>query len=161
MQDLDKLYEDYAQGVYKFLVKLSGNQDLAEELTQETFYKAMKNIDKFKGNCKLYVWLCQIAKNEYINYSKKKERKNISLDKTKEEGIDDCFEIIFDNDQAKQIHKALHKVDEPYKEVFSLRIFAQLPFSDIAELFEKSESWARVTFFRAKQKIIKLLEEEQ
>lgn len=160
MQDLEKLYEEYALGVYKFLLKLSGSKSVAEDLTQETFYKAMLSIDKFKGNCKLYVWLCQIAKNEYINYCKKSERKNKSLETTSDKDSKDYFEQIYDTQQSKQIHKALHIIGEPYKEVFSLRVFAELSFKDIAELFNKSDSWARVTFFRAKQKIIELIEED-
>lgn len=159
LKEFENIYGEYAIGVYKFLLKLSGNHTIAEELTQETFYKAMKNIDSFKGTCKLYVWLCQIAKNEYINYQKKSERKNVHLDATNKTDDGNCFEQIFESGQIKEIHKALHKLDEPYKEVFSLRVFAELPFSDIAQLFNKSDSWARVTFFRAKERIIKILKE--
>lgn len=159
MHDFEQIYSEYAVGVYKFLLKLSGSHTIAEELTQETFYKALKNINTFKGTCRVYVWLCQIAKNEYINYQKKSERKNIELDSATAIDIDNCFEKIFENEQIKEIHKALHFIEEPYKEVFTLRVFAQLPFADIAQLFGKSDSWARVTFFRAKEKIINLLEE--
>ena len=159
MNEFEQIYSEYAQGVYKFLLKLSGNHTIAEELTQETFYKALKSINSFKGTCKMYVWLCQIAKNEYINYQKKCENKNTSLDGQSHANKDDCFEQIFESGQIREIHKILHKLDEPYKEVFSLRVFAQLPFLDIAQLFGKSESWARVTFFRAKEKIIKMLKE--
>lgn len=160
MQDLEQIYKEHSLGVYKFLLKLSGNRTVAEELTQETFYKAVKNIDSFRGTCKLYVWLCQIAKNEYISYLKKREHKNLTINEDCFANQSEDFEKIFEDEQIIYIHKALHIIDEPYKEVFSLRVFAELSFVEIANLFGKSDSWARVTYFRAKEKILNKLKEE-
>lgn len=158
--NMEKIYEEYFLGVYKFVLKMCSNPQVAEEIAQETFYKAMLNIHKFQGNCKLYVWLCQIAKNEYLNYVNKRENKNVSLDKASNHGKLDCFDKIFEDEQVKEIYKALHKIDEPFKEVFLLRVFAQLPFAEIGALFDKSDNWARVAFFRAKKKITREMEEQ-
>lgn len=128
---------------------------MAEELTQQTFFKALKSIDKFEGKCKLYVWLCQIAKNSYLAYLNKHKRL-IHTDEIAEESTEreESFEAkLLISESSLEIHKVLHNLEEPYKEVFSLRIFGELSFIQIGEIFGKSESWARVTFFRAKLKI--------
>lgn len=153
MEKFEDIYEKYFSDVYKYVLSLSKNNHIAEEITQETFFKALKNIDKFKGNCKMRVWLCQIAKNTYYSYYKKN---NISEINDLEYMQDSIEQRLIDSDMAFQLHKVLHNMSEPYKEVFSLRMFGELSFAQIGELFSKSESWARVTFHRAK---IKLQEE--
>lgn len=153
MTDFEQIYSDYFMDVYKYAFSLCRNDKIAEDITQETFLKALKSIDGFKGNCKLQVWLCQIAKNTYFSlYGKgKKDKKNQESDWKIEAG---SFESrLINKESAFEIHKALHKMDEPYKEVFSLRMFGELSFAQIAELFSKTESWARVTFHRAKLKL--------
>ena len=161
MQDFDEIYRLYSQPVYRFVLKLCGNTEIAEEIMQETFYKAVRYSDRFNGRWKGVTWLCTIARNEYINFTKKKENSNISTDDFSYYGdsfnIEDMFE---DREQALGIHKAMHALDEPYKEIFSLRVMGELSFRDIGGLFERSENWARVNFFRAKQKIIELLKED-
>ncbi|CUX55027.1 RNA polymerase sigma factor YlaC [Clostridium sp. C105KSO15] len=131
---------------------------IAEEITQETFFKALKNIDKFDGKCKLYVWLCQIAKNTFFTYRKKEkyhedltEVENILVESTIEQSL-------LSKESVFNIHKELHSLDEPYKEVFMLRVFGDLSFSQIGSLFEKTESWARVTYHRAKMKLKERME---
>jgi RNA polymerase sigma-70 factor (ECF subfamily) len=137
---------------------LSRNEKIAEEITQETFFKALKNIDKFKGNCKLNVWLCQIAKNTYFTYLDKQKRFDTDdIPETSENRIE---EMIINKEETFRLHKVLHRLEEPYKEVFTLRVFGELSFKQISELFEKTESWVRVTFYRAKHKIQDLLKEE-
>ncbi len=153
MTDFGKIYTEYFSDVYKYMLTLCRNEAIAEEVTQETFFKAMQHIERFNGSCKLYVWLCQIAKNTYLSYVKKRkhlasdtaiERQDITLDLEKN---------FLDKDATKQLHLLLHNMREPYKEVFTLRIFGELPFSQIGELFGKTDSWARLIFYRAKKQL--------
>ena len=156
--DFEQIYKEYFSIVYRFILSLSLHPEIAEEITQDTFFKALKNIDKFRGETSIRVWLCQIAKNEYFDYLKK-QRKSVILD----DNYEDDFSIeneLFQMTDVKEIHKALHKLKEPYKEVFSLRVFGELSFSYIAELFGKSVSWAKVTYHRAKQMIRKDIEND-
>lgn len=151
--ELEEIYSEYFKDVYRYVLCLSKNESIAEDITQETFFKALKKIDSFKGNCKMSVWLCQIAKNLYFSYLKK-ERNNFE----RVEDITDAFDIGFeqklvDDESAFEIHKLLHNLEEPYKEVFTLRFFGDLSFLKIAELFGKTESWARVTYHRARIKL--------
>lgn len=151
MTDFEAIYELYFKDVYRYALSLAKNETLAEEITQETFFKALKSIDRFDGRCRLYVWLCQIAKNTYLNLLKK-ERKHRQFAETDESP--ENIELDFVNQEsALEIHRILHRLEEPYKEVFSLRTFGELSFLQIAALFGKTESWARVTYYRAKCKI--------
>ena len=152
MEDFDKLYTQYFSEVYKYVLSLCHDPLLAEELTQEAFFKALKRIDAFHENCKISTWLCEIAKNTFYNYARKHSRQaEYSLDRIlSEENIEERFA---DRETAYAIHKVLHKLKEPYKEVFWLRTFGELSFAQIGSLFGKSESWARVTYYRAKIKI--------
>lgn len=149
MQDFDKIYAEYFSEVYKFVLTLCQNSVLAEEITQEVFFKALKNIESFKGECKLSTWLCRIAKNTFYDYAKKNNRQvDYPLEIIiSDENIEDKFA---DKETAYSIHKVLHKLNEPYKEVFWLRTFGELSFAQIGSLFDKTESWARVTYYRAK-----------
>ena len=149
MEDFDKIYAEYYSEVYKFVLTLCQNPTLAEEITQESFFKALKSIDSFNGNCKLSTWLCKIARNTFYSYTKKHDRQvDYPLDAIlSDENIEEQFA---DKEIAYAIHKVLHKLNEPYKEVFWLRIFGELSFAQIGALFEKTESWARVTYYRAK-----------
>ena len=150
--DFSEVYERYFQDVYKYALSLSRDAHVAEEVTQETFFKALKNIDSFRGQCKLYVWLCQIAKNTYFTYAGK-QIQNPYQDEQLTDADSGLEEKFLQSESAFEIHKALHRLEEPYKEVFSLRVMGQLPFKQIGELFGKTESWARVTYHRAKMKI--------
>lgn len=159
MTEFEHIYNQYFREVYSFVLLLSRNEKIAEEITQETFFKALKSIDSFKGNCKLNVWLCQIAKNTYFTYLNKQKR--ISTEEMAEQASEHTIEEKMQNkEEAFRLHKVLHHLEEPYKEVFTLRVFGELSFKQISELFEKTESWARVTFHRAKGKIHDLLREE-
>ena len=149
MEDFDKIYAEYYSEVYKFVLTLCQNPTLAEEITQDSFFKALKSIDSFNGDCKLSTWLCKIARNTFYSYTKKHNRQvDYPLDAIlSDENIEEQFA---DKEIAYAIHKVLHKLNEPYKEVFWLRIFGELSFAQIGALFEKTESWARVTYYRAK-----------
>ena len=153
MADFNEIYSLYFKDVYKYVLSISRDEMIAEEITQETFFKALKNIDKFDGKCRLYVWLCQIAKNTFFTY-KKKERYHEDLTEAEDILADSTFEqSLLSKESVYKIHKELHRLGEPYKEVFMLRVFGDLSFSQIGSLFEKTESWARVTFHRAKMKL--------
>lgn len=159
MAEFESIYSEYFRDVYLFVLSLSRNEKVAEEITQETFFKALKSIDKFNGNCKINVWLCQIAKNTYFTYLDKQKRYDADDigGKTSENSIE---AMILSKEETFRIHEVLHCLVEPYKEVFTLRVFGELSFKQISQLFEKTESWARVTFHRAKQKIQSMLKEE-
>lgn len=158
--EFERIYNQYFRDVYSFVLSLSRNEQIAEEITQETFFKALKSIDKFKGNCKMNVWLCQIAKNTYFTYHDKQKR--FSTDDIPEEiGENSIESMIVNKEETFRLHKVLHHLKDPYKEVFTLRVFGELSFKQISQLFEKTESWARVTFHRAKGKIQDILKEEQ
>ncbi|WP_066638585.1 RNA polymerase sigma factor [Desulfolucanica intricata] len=159
-EEFESIYNQYFRDVYSFVLSLSRNETVAEEITQETFFKALKSIDRFKGNCKINVWLCQIAKNTYFSYLDKQKRFNTGDIISKKASEISIEETLLNKEETFRIHKALHYLDEPYKEVFTLRVFGELSFSQISQLFEKTESWARVTFHRAKRKIQDLLKEE-
>lgn len=153
MTDFQEVYTLYFQEVYRYALSLCRNESIAEEITQETFYKALGKLDSFDSKCKISVWLCQIAKNTYISICRKAKHLNPNADIYLFQNIEDLEEILFDKETAFAIHKVLHALDEPYKEVFSLRTFGELSYKQIAELFGKTESWARVTYHRAKLRI--------
>ena len=153
MPDFEQIYKEYFSDVYKYVLSLSRNESIAEEVTQETFFKAMRQIDKFKGNCKLYVWLCQIAKNTYYGMAKKHNRYSSDADADLTEAKTDIETEYLDRESANHLHILLHNLNDPYKEVFTLRIFGELPFLQIGELFGKTDSWARLIFYRAKKQL--------
>ncbi len=150
MTEFQEVYDLYFKDVYKYALSLSRNETVAEEITQETFFKALKSIDSFRGQCKLYVWLCQIAKNTYFTYHQKEQRTPLAQDAATDSSPEDN---LLNRESAFEIHRILHHLPEPYREVFSLRVFGELSFRQIGELFEKTESWARVTYHRARLKI--------
>lgn len=159
MTDIEKIYADYFETVYRYVLSLSRDTSVADEITQETFFRALKKLKDFKGQCKLSVWLCQIAKNCYFTYVEK-EKKKSSISEEEVSAMKSLEEAFTDKETALQIHQILHDLAEPYKEVFSLRTFGELSFREIGDLFEKSESWARVTCHRAKLQIRQRLEEK-
>lgn len=155
MPDFEEVYRLYFADVYKYILALSRDETAAEEITQETFFRALSSIGGFRGDCQLRVWLCQIARNQYMSLCRERRRFRDSAEAA-DGGIEEGFA---DRDTAKQLHALLHALPEPYKEVFSLRTFGELSFARIGELFQKSESWARVTYFRARQKLKEGLDE--
>lgn len=155
MQDFEQVYRTYFTDVYRFVLSLSRNESIAEEVTQQAFFKALQAIGGFRGECRLYVWLCQIAKNEYYTWLRK-NRGGEPLD----DRVEDLEQKLLRRETAFVVHKALHALPEPYKEVFSLRLFGELPFAQIGQLFGKTESWARVTYHRARRKLKEELRDE-
>ena len=156
--EFEQIYTTYFRDVYLYIRKMSNDEHIAEEITSETFFKAMKSIDNFRGDCDIRVWLCQIAKNCYYSYIKKANRTEcIDNVEIAEQGVS-FEEQLFRHDTAIQIQKILHDVPEPYKEVFMWRVYAELSFKQIGQIFGKSENWACVTYHRARNKIKEKLE---
>lgn len=154
MEDFEAIYIRYFNSVYKYVFSLCRNETIAEDMTQEAFYKAMEHMDDFDGKCKLYVWLCQIAKNTFYTYAKRQSRFAADADAAiPEQEAPDLERSLMDQETAWELHKKLHQLREPHKEVFSLRVFGELSFSQIGELFGRTESWARVVFYRAKKEL--------
>ena len=152
MPDFEEIYQTYFADVYRYILALSRDAHTAEEVTQETFFRALASIDQFRGDCQLRVWLCQIAKNTYFTLLKKRKR---TSPPPPEDWADpqDLEQRFGDREEALQIHRVLHTLPDPYREVFWLRTFGELSFAQIGGLFEKTESWARVTYHRARMKI--------
>lgn len=156
MQNIEKVYKEYSNTVFKYLFCLTGKEETAEDLTQETFAIAIKEIGKFRGDCKISVWLCQIAKHLwYKELKKRKKNINVSINDLNEELTTDesIEEIICDKEDKLKLFKSMQKLDEKSKEVMYLRLIGNLNFTEIGEVLGKTPNWARVTFYRAKQKI--------
>ncbi len=155
MSAFQKVYETYAQPVYRFLLTLSGSEDLAEELLQETFYQAFQHIDRFEGRCNLYTWLCQIGKNAWIKECRRKQRySDLSWDELNLPSITPSLEeSAITKDEYRRVHKAIQGLDEPYRDVFILHAIGGVSLKEISVIYGKSESWARVSYYRAKHKI--------
>ena len=161
MEDFDAVFRAYYDDVFRFLRGLPASETLAEELTQETFFRAFRSIDDYRGESELRVWLCSIARNLY--YSHLRKEKHLTGNEIPEDYIADSAdltELIADKEIALRLHRVLHSIREPYKEVFSLRVFGELSFCEIGDLFDKNEHWACVTFHRAKAMINKQIKEE-
>lgn len=164
MTEFEEIYRTYFNDVYRFLRRLSGNENLAEELTSETFFKAINSIDNFHGECDIRVWLCQIAKNTLYSYLKKNKRVS-SADESDLQNVA-APEMPIDTQIAEKedvcrIRKILHDISEPYKEVFMWRVFGELSFKEIGDLYGKTDNWACVTYHRARKMIQRRLEENE
>ena len=151
--DFEQIYNSYYMKVYSFVMTLAKNQHIAEEITQKTFFKVMTAGKSFQGESSEFTWLCAIAKNlladEYRS-QKRMSKFDADVSEISDVNIENSF---VDEDSAFAIHRVLHNLDEPYKEVFQLRVFGELSFQKIAKLFNKTENWARVTYHRARLKI--------
>ncbi|MGM9940691.1 MAG: RNA polymerase sigma factor [Bulleidia sp.] len=159
MQDFDTVYREYFDIVYRYVLSLCRDEDWAQEITQEAFFRALKNIDHFRGECRLNVWLCQIAKNTYFSQLKQRQRfADVPLEQM--ESDESPEQDFLKRQQAVDIHRYVHRLKEPYREVFWMRTFADLSFAEIASIFNKTESWARVTYHRARMTVRKEMQDE-
>jgi RNA polymerase sigma-70 factor (ECF subfamily) len=157
--EFEQIYTTYFRDVFLYVRRLSGSEHVAEEITSETFFRALRTIDKFRGDCDMRVWLCQIAKNCYYTYLEK-NRRTESLEAASAEHAPSFEQILSRREQVAQIQRILHTIPEPYREVFMWRVYAELSFRQIGQIFGKSENWACVTYHRAKSKIKERLESE-
>ena len=159
MHNMDDIYQQYAQRVYKLLLSLTGDEHVAEEVLQETFYQAIKSIGKYDGSCKITTWLCEIAKNQLHVYRRKhpvtEEYDNDSQQTPSTE------DQVIGQERKADLLKRIHGFEEPYREILYLRIFGDLSFKEIGEIFGKTENWARVTFYRSKEKLRKGIEKDE
>ena len=151
-KDFEQVYRDYFPSVYRYLLSITKNADMAEEIAQETFFKALKNIEKYDPQQNMLTWLCTIAKNAWFSSLKKSSRQS-EIPENLESSDEDIIDTIIDSEDSMEILCVLHTLPEPYKEVFTLRVLGSFSFGKIGEVFSKGESWARVTFFRAKTMI--------
>ena len=160
-KDFERIYRDYFDTVYRYALALTRDVHAAEELTQETFFKAMQAIDGFRGDSSVKTWLCGIAKNAFLSDQRKKRPEALDEQPERADEAAGPEALALDRDESRRIHRALHALPEPYKEVFSLRVFGQLSFRDIGELFGKTDNWACVVYHRARAKIQTELEESK
>lgn len=156
---MEEIYQHYAKTVYHFLLARTANDDLAEELTQETFYQAIRSIDRYDKSCKLSTWLCSIAKNVLLTYRRKHpDTEDLEGLETQTLQEDSAESAVIGRLSNIDLLKMLHGLAEPYREVIYLRALGGLSFKEIGEVYGKSENWARVTFYRAKEKLRKDVE---
>lgn len=152
---IDKIYRENATIVYKYLCGLTQNPQVAEELTQETFFQAIKGIDNFRGGCKISVWLCQIAKKLwYKELEKRNRQRNVELDNTIPADVDVEHNVLIKMEKV-EVFRLMHQLDDITREVMYLRLAGDLQFSEIADIMGRTENWARVTYYRGKQKLMK------
>lgn len=156
MASFTKVYEEYGKQVYRFLLSLTGDEHQAEELLQETFYQAFLHIDQFEGRSSLYTWLCRIGKNAWLKECRRRNRIAATPweDLTLPDKGGTPENRYIEKEEYRRIRRAVRNLEEPYKDVFILHVYGGLKLKEIGASCGKSESWARVTYYRAKQKII-------
>lgn len=156
MKNMDQIYQAHGRAVYHYLLTLTHNADAAEELTQETFYQAVKYINRYDGSCKITTWLCAIAKNQFFAWQRKQGRETeLSADLPQEGSLEgDTLRRM----EYLELLQKLHELEDPMREVLYLRLFGELSFKEIGAILNRTENWARVTFYRGKEKLRKELE---
>lgn len=154
MADFETVFLEHKQFIFRYLMKLCGNFSLAEELTQETFFRAYINFSSLRNEEKVSAWLCRIAKNTYFAWYNEYKKQTSVAEMPLADSAPDLAELFAEKELSESAFSCLHALEEPYKEVLLLSVFGCLPLKDISAMFGKSESWARVTFYRAKQKIM-------
>lgn len=157
MEPMEEIYRAHAGTVYRYLLTLSGDADTAEELTQETFYQAVKSLNRYDGSCKVTTWLCAIAKNQYQAWRRKHPF---------EEPLEAGFAASAQTDLLRRVEylellQRIHALEEPVREVLYLRLFGELSFREIGDVLHRTENWARVTYYRGKERLRKELEPDE
>jgi RNA polymerase sigma-70 factor, ECF subfamily len=159
LEDFDQLYRQYAKQLFRYLVFLSRDRHLAEELLQETFYQAINSIFRFKGDSKVSTWLYQISKNVYLKHIYKTRKERLaSLDEVEKSASPEVLDAaIIGQEQNTNLIEAISKLNNPFREIIHLRVFNELSFKEVGDLFSRSEGWARINFYRAKLQLKALL----
>ena len=157
----EKLYEAFYMKVFSYVMTLAKDRNDAEEITQETFFRAISTDKAFKGESESFTWLCAIAKNIFTDEKRRVSRQDEELNEELPDTNKGIEEKLTDRDQSLKIHLILHQLEELYKEVFQLRIFGELSFAEIGSIFGKTETWARVTYHRARLKIKERMDENE
>ena len=153
MDDMAQIYRQHARTVYKFLLAQCRDPDLAEELTQETFYQAVRSVDRFDGSCKISVWLCQIAKHLWYQHLRRRRREAPLPEEVPETPVPSAEADVLERQGQVELLRRVHGLPEPGREVVYLRVFGGLSFREIGDVLGKTETWARVTFYRSKEKL--------
>lgn len=159
MHEIHEIYQKYYNIVMKYALALTKNYHLAEDLTQETFYKAIKTIHTFNGDCKISVWLCQILKNLFYDYCRKENKVQNEIN-GEPYTINTPEHEVINNELILKIFQYISELEEPYKQVFELRYFYEMSYNEISLQYHKSEAWARVTYYRGKEQIKRKIEED-
>lgn len=146
------MYRAYFMDVYRYALKLAGEKALAEDLTQDTFLRALDAIGGFRGQCEIRVWLCRITRNLYFSHLRRHKRL-VPLDAVPEPAVEDPTESVVQQDEARRLEDLARSIREPYRQVFALRAGEGLPFTEIGALFSKSANWACVVYHRARKMI--------
>lgn len=157
MADLDGIYRQYAETVYRFLYAKTASAQLAEELTQETFFQAVGSIQRYDGSCQISTWLCGIARNVLLTHFRKQRQRDVSLEEIPEPSSASAEETVLNEMSQEIVLAAIHKLPEPGREILHLRLLGGLSFQQIGAILHQSETWARVNYYRAKQTILKEL----
>ena len=158
MDEIEKAYNAHAQDVYRYLFSLCRDTDVAQELTQETFLRAMRTIGSYNGSCKLNVWLCQIAKHlwyQWLDKRKRQKRERLTDELQSDAAVEESTVM---RSEKTALYKAIHELDEPMRELVHMRLTGEFTFAEIGDILGKSESWARTTFYRAKLRLIEKIE---
>lgn len=156
MMDMDVIYREYADPVFKYLMTLCNDENTAQELTQETFYQAVRSAGRYDGSCKVFTWLCQIAKHLwYRELERRRWKGTTELNENLASSGADLSETVSIREEKMELFRKVHILDETAKEVVLLRLTGAFSFREIGDIFGKNENWARVTFYRAKQKLVK------
>lgn len=153
MQDMEQIYKEYFETVHKYLFCLTRNSHISEELTQETFYRAIKKIDTYRGDCKISVWLCQIAKNLWYDYCRKNKKVVNENEMLEISSQNTTEEQVIAKEEKILLYQKMQKLDKEVREVIYLRITGELSFKEIGTILNKTENWARVTFYRGKNRL--------
>ncbi len=153
MDDMSQIYQQHAQTVYKFLLSQCHDPDLAEELTQETFYQAVRSIGRFDGSCKVSVWLCQIAKHLWYQYLRKHRQEAPMPAEPPEMSVSSAEEGLLEQEGRLHLLRQVHGLSPDAREVVHLRVFGGLSFREIGDVMGRTETWARVVFYRSKEKL--------
>lgn len=152
MEEFEQVYREYFRDVELYILALCRDETLAAELTAQVFFTALEQYPKFRGECHVRSWLCAIGRNLYLVHLRKTGKTTPLEENLIDSGVT-FEERLEDKEEAMRIHKVLHSLPEPYREIFSLRVFGQLSFAQIGEIFGKTANWACVTYHRAKSKI--------
>lgn len=158
MQTIEEMYQEHAQTIYRYLYSLTQDKELSEELTQETFYQAIRSIDRYDRSCKITTWLCAIAKNQLTVY----RRKHPVMEEweTTDSTVQSAEKDVLEQVNRVALLKKLHECPEPFREILYLRLFGNLSFKEIGDILNKSENWARVTYYRGRERLRKEILED-
>nr|WP_313131263.1 sigma-70 family RNA polymerase sigma factor [Anaerocolumna sp.] len=161
MDSMEHIYKMHAKTVYRYLLSLTHNEDLAEEITQETFYQAVRCAGKYDGSCKISTWLCAIAKNSWLAWMKKNKKIMISDDGIETDTVCSAENMVISDMSKVELMRKLHQLKEPLREVIYLRLAGELSFREIGDIMGMSENWARVNYFRGKERLLKEVKKDE